>query len=486
MRNTTLWLNKGIQFLLSAIITISIVYNIFPAFSINPWLSSNLRLIILCSAIPLLILNLCFFSKKSSLISASIGIILAIIAAVLAENAGIFSDLKVFEFSYSFYIIILVTAIITFAASNFRIPLIILFVATVIIFAALTILAYKTNWISLCTFLTSTAILYTFEFYCDNIKISNTKKVLPFQYALIACIFCFICIAASAGIYSIVKAGNLPVQKPSVLSNSTFLQLGKKYGFATIVQASPEPESQSSGGTEQLAAANTNNNNNEKPKQQQAPANTNNNENSKQQQPAANSKNEKPKQQQAPANNNNNNNNEKPKEQQTPSTPPPQSSIEQNNGEKKEVTKFNAITYFKKFPIVFTVVAIITILILIFVFKKVFRAIWYRNLLKTDQKNQIIQLYGNTLKILSVFGYKRRAGNTPIEFANRLCTDKEGISFEKYDFRQITDIFTRVNYGDTTLSNDDYKKLISFYRNILSYCRKDVGIFKFAIKYLML
>jgi hypothetical protein len=85
-----------------------------------------------------------------------------------------------------------------------------------------------------------------------------------------------------------------------------------------------------------------------------------------------------------------------------------------------------------------------------------------------------------------VFGYKRRAANTPIEFADRLYADKDGITFEKYDFRQITNIFARVNYGDTTLSNDDYKKLISFYRNILSYCRKDVGIFKFAIKYLML
>lgn len=478
MRKSALILNKFIQFLLMEIISVSIVSNIFPAFGINPKLSSNLGLIILYSALPLLILTVCFFSKKSSLISASIGIILTIIAAIFANSRGIFSNFKNFEFYYSFYIIILITVILTFIAPKFRIALIILFAAASITFASLTVLAYSTNWIFLCIFLTAVALLYTFNFYYKNIKISHTKNIMPLKYTLIAGIFCVICIVSSFGIYSIVQSRNLPVRTPSILSNAEFLELGKKYGFATIVQAPQEEESQSIG-TEQFTTGNTNNNSNEKLKKEQATVNKNPEPPAQQKQPSVNNTKEGKNQQQPPADNK-----ERPKPQQPPSSPPP--AANKNPGEKKNITKFNAITYFKKFPIIFILVSIISILILIFLFKKIFRTLWYRKLLKTDRKNQIIQLYSNTLRILSIFGYKRNVSNTPIEFADKLCSSKDTIRFDKHDFKDITNIFTKVNYGDMNLTNEDYNKMISFYKSILSYCRKDAGIFKFAIRYIVL
>lgn len=451
-KSSILWLSKGIQFLLTEIITVSIVYNIFPAFSINPWLSSNFGVIILCSTIPLLILNLCFFSTKSSLISLSIGIILTIAGIILAKNAGIFSNSTNFEFSYSFYVIILITSIFTFIASRFRLALIILFVATVIIFASLTVLAYRTNWIFLAVFLMCTAILYSFEFYFYNIKLSHAKKSMPFRYILISCFFCFACAALSAGIYSIVQAGNLPVQKPSILSNPTFLQLGKKYGFATLVKAPPQSVKQLR--EIQKNSVNTNSTNDNKPTQQKVATSADNNLKDQQQTVANNSSHAS-------------------------------SSIDKNKGNKKEEIKVKPITYLKKLPIALIVVGIITVFVLIFVFKKLFRTVWYKNLLKTDKNNQVIQLYSHILKILSRFGYKRMAADTPFEFANSLYADKNSISFEQSDFIQVTDIFTKINYGENTVTNDDYNKVVSFYKSILSYCRKDAGLFKFVIKYLL-
>ncbi|AZV57187.1 hypothetical protein [Clostridium sp. AWRP] len=440
MHKNVLWISKGIEYLLTEIMIVSIVENIFPAFTIDPLLTSSLAGVVLCSAVPLCILNLCFFSKKSSMISLFVWAVLAVVCMILAGDAGIFSDLKNFEYSYAFYIIIFITAIITFIASKFRWALITLFIVGIMIFSALTVLAYETKWVFLVAFLISTTVLFAFEFYYNTIKISHAKKSRPFYYTVMAFIFCLTCMAASVGGYSIVQTANFPVQKPAILSNPTFLKIAEEYGFATLVSAPPKSVQQSR-------------------------------QNVRQQSPTHEDKNI--------ARRKDNGNNSKVNSGASNSASTPKKSLQ-----KKGPSKVKTIRYLKKISIISIIVAILIVIMLTFILKKLSRVMWYKNLLKTDRKHQVIQLYYRILKILSAFGYKKIISDTPLEFACQLNNIKSGIYFENFNFIQITNAFTEVNYGGKVVKDNDYNELISFYKRLLFYCRKDSGIFKFVLKYL--
>ncbi|MCI1944749.1 hypothetical protein [Clostridium luticellarii] len=439
---SSMWIGRCIEYLLAETVIVCIVCNIFPAFNIDPGLSYDLKRIILCSAVPLLLLYLCFFSKKSSLISLVVwtGILAACI--IIAANSGIFSNQKQFEYYYSFYAIILITAVIVFICSKFKNTLLVLFTAVVVIFSGLTILAYKTNWLFLLCFIVSITILTAFKFYRNTVKISHSKESRPFNCIFVVCIFCFVCIMTSVGIFNVVQAGNLPVHKLSVLSNPTFLKIAEKYGFATLVN-SPEPMQQ--------------------PKQSRKNQSLSHEDKNVVRQKSSGTS------------------------SKIGSSSSSSSAANQQKVKKKGPNAVKSIRYLKKYPILLIIlISILVILILSFLLKKLSRTLWYQKLLKTDHKHQIIQLYNCILKILSVFGYKRIAAETPFEFSDKLLVVKDGISFEQFDFGKITNTFVNVNYGRKIVNGEDYKEFISFYKNILSYCRKDSGIFKFLFKYLFI
>ncbi len=131
------------------------------------------------------------------------------------------------------------------------------------------------------------------------------------------------------------------------------------------------------------------------------------------------------------------------------------------------------------------VLAILAVASLPFV-KKRMRKRKMESLRSGPGRQQVINMYGWYLKLLSRLGFKRLAEATEREFAE-LNEEKVSVYFPAdMDLKTLTELFLRARYGQEEISAAECDACASVYPTLLRRYRELNGNFKYLLKYFML
>lgn len=101
-------------------------------------------------------------------------------------------------------------------------------------------------------------------------------------------------------------------------------------------------------------------------------------------------------------------------------------------------------------------------------------------------RQQIINMYGWYMKLLSRLGFRRMNDATEREFAD-LFDERVSVYFpENMDLKALTELFIRARYGREEISPAECDACASIYPTLLSRYRELNGTFKYILKYFML
>ncbi|MFT9057027.1 MAG: DUF4129 domain-containing protein [Ethanoligenens sp.] len=431
---------NGTLFLLTEAAAVCLVWNILPAFQINAALTRNLGLILLLTALPIALLHLSFCPKPrvvSLIVLAAwlvgIGVLFAAFYTYIARRISSGQ----FEAHALFYILLPVVAALCYAASRFRVGLFFLLVGGVLLPAWFTLLKYKTSWVALVAFLICTLLLFAVQFYDRTVEYAHIKKARPFRLALTALIFCLICLGVSGGAYAAIDTQNLPVQRLGLLSNKGFQDLGKQWGFATIIGVPLQPRQRPQTAKQQTP--------NSQAQQKQSPT----------------------------------------KDTNSAAFQSSPNQLQKLGGQKKP-QKVKAITYFRHWPVLLMIIGgVVVALLCIYLGKILWRRRWYKKLEQSSREERIAALYRYILRILAVYGWKRAPGQTLQEYIGVLANGRDFIPFNDIrQFSETTAVYSRVRYGRKVVDESEYLSVLTFSQGLLCECRRKINVFKFGWKYL--
>lgn len=93
--------------------------------------------------------------------------------------------------------------------------------------------------------------------------------------------------------------------------------------------------------------------------------------------------------------------------------------------------------------------------------------------LKRNKKEKIILLrFNNMINWLALAGYKIKPGESAREFAERIDMDY----YLSYPFKEITEIFSKVRYGNQSVINEEADRVKSIYNTLKRKILKEIGI----------
>ena len=126
---------------------------------------------------------------------------------------------------------------------------------------------------------------------------------------------------------------------------------------------------------------------------------------------------------------------------------------------------------------------IILAICLPFLIRELLRKRWYTALLKMDRESQIVNLYAYFLRLFEKLHILREKDTTLREYADRQARTMEPYNTPDTDFRELTDIYTRISYGRHKASSEETERYHSYYRGIRNRIRKETGFIRFMLKY---
>lgn len=114
------------------------------------------------------------------------------------------------------------------------------------------------------------------------------------------------------------------------------------------------------------------------------------------------------------------------------------------------------------------------------------RRLWFKKLQKLSREEQVRRLYLFFLSRFAKMNYKREVFDTPIEYANRVGDKLRDFNTEGASLHGISEIFVRVGYGELSVSDEDYRKYLSFYGNFYKAAKDKMGFWKYTRKFFVL
>ncbi len=101
--------------------------------------------------------------------------------------------------------------------------------------------------------------------------------------------------------------------------------------------------------------------------------------------------------------------------------------------------------------------------------RKAYRALWFAFVRRRGGKKMVQALYRYFARILFRLGFAVPPSGTPNELAAKV---REKMTFSPISFDRITQLYCDVCYGGRTLTVDEEKEWVDFYRAFLPACRK--------------
>ncbi|GEM_PF-4766961 len=436
-----LYTKKNISgFILSLISAAGLSTNLLQGFKIPDSQLNSVTLTLGCPALLLGLLYFGFYCRQTSIITSLI-LFFSTVSAILFMRVSHITEV-VFEQNYLFYLITFLTVLIVFILSRNAIGTVFLVLIGVTVFAFLSILQYHTNEAGYLIFLSGTSPLFFIHRYHSTARRSKAGYTSSILFPMISIFISIGALAISFSFYEfVIKPLNPPSQETAFITELKSLKVLKKTGIYSEMHLYD---------------------NNQKT------VNTTNEKRTVQEDyPQQDSNDSLP-------------NNISQNAQQTA-----QDFV--NKSETKSGTRANAITYGKNIHLLICVILLFPVLLLSTIgIKRFSRRIWYFKTRKENRQTQIIHFYQYFIKKLQLIGYKKRPGETLDEFTGQYSRQLREFSSSYVDMKVLTDVYTKVYYGNLPASDEDYDRFLYFYKHFFKSCRKKLGRFRYSVKFLLI
>lgn len=407
---------------------------------------------LITAAVLVLLMTLAVYSKRTLLVG--IGVLILLFAGMIVYSVGSGSSLFADDESNPFlrFLLMIITGIVIFAATRFRIGSVLLLPAGIIALCMIEFLYENHQVLWLLVFLIAGGAMIIYRNYINNVMHSRTLKTAQTSAVIYSIILCLLVAGLGAGIFFlIVKPLHPQAKELKLITKYLSLEVLEKIGVADI-ETINDPELM----TDQL------DDENDTTKQDTDQKDENLNDSS------------------SAAENDESNDGTSP-----------------DRLNKRLKGAFHAIRYDWGIPQ--WILAILTIFALIaaaVLFKLYLRRRWLRAVQSKPADEQVRLMYAFFMRKFAQLKIRPVTGETPLDFAARTsdqlhvfriwAPDPSGSLKSKGGFPELTDVIVRVEYGGQMPTEDDISLFETFYRFFYWNCREYLGRIQYIIRFFTL
>ena len=130
--------------------------------------------------------------------------------------------------------------------------------------------------------------------------------------------------------------------------------------------------------------------------------------------------------------------------------------------------------------------AVILIIADLFILRYIRRRSWQNRVDSLDNREKIVNYYQYFLSRLSKLGYGKPASHTLYEYSDNIEHEMQAFSSGEVTFSKLTDLYVKTWYGHRDVSDQEAGLFRSFYEDFGKNAKKEVGFFKYCLKYFAL
>lgn len=432
---------RSLDWILCILISIGLTVNVFSGFEMTDKLSSNIVIIAIVTAAAQLIFFMAAFNKKTTISGIIIGVLMLILAVIYFQSQNPFIHDKSDSIQI-FWIVAISVALMVFLAARTRPGTILLFLTGNIVIAAAYFLKFPVMLWGYVLFLFSAALMLLYRVYFISLLKSHAGKVRFGAFICQSGVICLIAMLSASLIYiGVIKPLNPKTDKLKLITKVMSMKTIEKIGIYSVM---PQTDYQK---------VSENKPNNTRTTNQQQDNKKENNTIPKQKVSAS----------------------QRIKEQM------------KNGLVSKKIEKALAIKYdFNSYWYIYLTIIILFLIASPIVLKEYLRKKWYEKVKGLSKEAGIVNLYNYFMDKFSKIHYKKPVYLTLSEYAVNMKKQMEVFAVGNSNFTDLTRIYVKVFYGHHRISDEEYKLFLDFYEFFHKNIRKEIGNFRYLIKYFSL
>lgn len=398
------------------------------------------------SAVLVVLMTIASYDKRSIIVGLA-ALVLIFAAMIIVSAAGgnnVFADDEGNPFLR--FLLLILTGVVLFAASRFRIGTVLLIPAGTIVLCMIEFMYDSWHIICLLLFLIAGVMMVIYRNYIFNVLHSRTLKTAQTSAVAYALVLCLLVTGIGGGIfYGIIGPMHPPAKELKIITKYLSLEVLEKIGVADI-ETINDPDMT----TDQL------------------------DENRDTTQQDTEDKDENLNQDVSQAENEN-----------------ADDGTSQDQMDKRRSGPFQAIRYDWGIPLwVLAVILAILLIAAVIGFRIWLRRRWFSKVRSKTPEEQVREMYQFFLRKFRQMKIRPVKGETPSEFAGRnalrMQPFRTAAGLESADFMSLTEILVRTEYGGYRPGPADLKQFESFYRSFYRNCRQYLGKVQYMIKFFIL
>lgn len=418
---------------------------VFSGFYVPESQVTSYAVTIAASALLVLLLTAASYDRRSIIIG--LGALLLVFAGMIAVSAAggssVFADSE--DNPLLRFLLLLITAVVIFAASRFRVGAVLLLPAGTIALCLVEFMYETWHIVCLLLFLTACAAMIIYRNYIHNVIHSRTLKTAQTSALAYGLALCLLVMGIGAGVfYGVIDQMHPPVKELKIITKYLSLEVLEKIGVAD---------------TELI----------------EDPDLTTDQQDDRQDTTQQDSEN---------------------KDDTLNDSASDADDLDSDEGnapdqmDKHFEGPFSAIRYDWGIPlwVIYTVLALLVIAAAV-TLKLLLRRRWFRKVQSLPPKEQVSEMYAFFLRKLRLLKVFPVTGETPMEFARRNALRLQMFrtdDLEAAGFPELTGILMDSEYGDHTPGTGDIRQFESFYRVFYRNCREYLGKVQYMIKFFIL
>lgn len=432
--------------LLCILCQVGLIFTIFAGFILDDAVCNNVLLVILILAV----LDVIFFAFSYNRISMFVGIGLGILAIAFyiyrAAATGIFADEAAHSLGISLFLIF-VTALAVYLLGRSLPGIVVLFLLGNFIIAGAHFLQYEVQLWTFLVFEIAVCLFFLYRNYCKTIMQVHAGQVKIPTFIVQSVILCLIAFVLGCGVYkAVIKPLQPPTRDLKLITVLEDMDMLKVFGVSSVREML-DPDKLNSDEIQQILYSNQLNESGEteydaEPETEEAT--------------------------------------------QAPAEDPVSAGL--NNVMKRTGELLAQFVYniFHNYGWIWIVCVVAAAVAAVFAVRNGRRKKWRGSVDALSRENQVVNYYQYFLSRLGKLGYKKPPQHTLYEYAESVSHEMEAFICEDITFEKLTRVYVDTYYGGHSVSEEQASWFRKFYEAFSKNTRKELGFFKYCLKYFAL
>lgn len=430
------------DFLLCILCQVGLIFTIFSGFLLEDAVCKNTFLVIILLAVFDAILFLFAYNRKLMIAGIILGILAIAFYIFHAASTGVFDDEAANSLGITLFLIF-ITALIVFLLGRSRGGIIVLFILGTFIIAGAYFLQYEVMLWTFLIFEAAVLLFFLYRNYCvtlGNVQAGKVRLPVFIMQALIVCLIAFV---LSCGVYKvIIKPLNPPTRQLKLLTVLEDMDVLRVLGVSSMREML-DPDTLSSEELQQILYSDQLNEAGEQEYDK-----------------------------------------ENEKEEST--------ELSDDSRQDKKDPFRNSLpaellhNVFHNYGWIYILAAIVILIVLLLALRNIRRKKWTDRVETLSKENQVVNYYRYFLDRLSRLGYAKPPQRTLSEYAADISHEMEAFASGDITFDKLTEIYIDTYYGAHPVTEEQAGWFKNFYREFPKNTKREIGFFRYILKYFVL